>query len=71
MIIDTEAIQRLIDSDISAYQITKNTGLSGTVINEIRRGKRKIENLTLETGAKLSDYSKKLNKTKEAPTTEK
>ena len=68
MIIDTEAIQKLIDSDISAYQITKNTGLSGTVINEIRRGKRKIENLTLETGFKLSNYWKTLNNTKNAPT---
>lgn len=61
MIINTENIKRLIDSNISAYQITKATGLSGNTINSIRRNERKLENLTLETGHKLSEYWEELN----------
>ncbi|EFR30897.1 hypothetical protein [Eremococcus coleocola] len=53
-----EMIQRLIDSDISAYQITKDTGISGNAINSIRRGERKLTNLTLETAKVLYDYAK-------------
>ena len=60
MIIKIDNIKRLIDSDISAYQIRKELGISANTISSIRRGERNIENLTLETGLLLSNYWEKL-----------
>lgn len=56
MIINVENIKKLLDSEISSYQLNKDLGISTNTINSIRRGERKIENLTLETGLKLSEY---------------
>ena len=56
MLINIDNIVALIDSEISSYQIHKDLGISTNTINAIRRGERTIENLTLETGLKLSEY---------------
>ena len=44
-----KAIEKLIkNTDISSYQINKDTGVSYGNINAMRRGERSIENLTLK-----------------------
>lgn len=55
MIINIENINQLIKSDISSYQINKDLDVSTNTINSIRRGERSINNITLETGIKLSE----------------
>lgn len=48
-----EAIQVLLDSDITGYEIHKETGISQSVISELRRGKRDLGNLSLNYVEKL------------------
>lgn len=56
-----QTIEKLINNkNISGYQIKKDTGVSYGNINDIRRGERAIENLTLETAKKLYNYQKQL-----------
>lgn len=55
-----EAVIRLLESDITGYQIWKDTNVSQHVISQIRRGKRDVENLTLSTAEKLYNYQKGL-----------
>ncbi len=44
-----KAIKELIkNTDISSYQIIKDTGVSYLKLNVMRRGERGIENLTLK-----------------------
>lgn len=45
-----------MDSDISATKIEKITGVDASSIRRIRRGVRKVENLSFEKGVKLYDY---------------
>lgn len=51
-----EKIRALLDSDITPYRISKDTGVAITTIAETKKGKRKIENLHLETASALVDY---------------
>jgi hypothetical protein len=51
-------IQKLINSDITGYQVFKETGLSQTVMSSLRTGKRDIDNLRLGTTEKLYEYAK-------------
>lgn len=52
-----KAIEKLIkNTDISSYQINKDTGVSYGNINAMRRGERSIEKLTLKNAKKLYDY---------------
>lgn len=61
-----DTITRLIDSKkVSNYRIQKDTGVSYGAISELRNGKRKIKNLTLDTAEKLYNYQKALEKTEE------
>ncbi|PTE42206.1 hypothetical protein BUY79_02315 [Staphylococcus equorum] len=53
-----QAIIKLIESDISGYQIHKETGLSQTVISGLRTGSRDLENLNLKSAEKLYEYAK-------------
>ncbi|MBZ8172196.1 hypothetical protein FOG26_03265 [Staphylococcus cohnii] len=53
-----KTIIKLINSDITGYQIYKDTGLSQTVISTLRSGKRDIDNLKLGTTEKLYEYAK-------------
>ncbi|HBK3250728.1 TPA: hypothetical protein ACS48P_002531, partial [Staphylococcus aureus] len=45
---------------ISNYRINQDTGVSYGGISELRSGKRKVNNLTLETAEKLYNYQKQL-----------
>ncbi|MGN5882762.1 hypothetical protein [Staphylococcus simulans] len=51
-------IIELIESDITGYQIHKETGVAQYVISQLRQGKREVDNLTLNTTEKLYDYAK-------------
>lgn len=53
-------IQKLIDSDISAYQIESKTGVSRTTISKLRNDKADLMNLKGLNLLKLSDYAKYL-----------
>lgn len=53
-------IQKLIDSDISAYQIESKTGVSRTTISQLRNDKADLMNLKGVNLLKLSDYAKYL-----------
>ncbi|RQM97339.1 hypothetical protein COR53_03535 [Staphylococcus pettenkoferi] len=51
-------IIKLIESDITGYQIYKETGVAQYVLSQLRQGKRKVDNLTLNTTEKLYEYAK-------------
>ncbi|SUL66018.1 Uncharacterised protein [Staphylococcus aureus] len=54
-------IEKLLnDKSISNYRINQDTGVSYGGISELRSGKRKVNNLTLETAEKLYNYQKQL-----------
>lgn len=57
MIIET--VKKLMDSEISATEIEKETGVDASSIRRIRRGERKLENLSFEKGIALYEYAKK------------
>lgn len=51
-------IQALMDSDISAYKIAKDTGVAQPIITRLRNGDRSIGKIQVETAQKLIDYWK-------------
>lgn len=51
MIIET--IERLLASDLSAYYIHQQTGVTASSIQRLRSGDRKISKLTLDSAEKL------------------
>lgn len=55
MIIET--VKKLLESEISATEIEKATGVDASSIRRIRRGERKLENLSFEKGVKLYEYA--------------
>lgn len=65
MIIDTKLVEKLIDSDISAYQIEAETGVSRTTITNYRNGKAKIEKMHLGNAEKLYKLAKEKGLDKE------
>lgn len=48
----------IMDKEISSYKINKETGISYSAIDALRRGERQVKNLTLETAFKLYEYAK-------------
>lgn len=61
-------IEKLLnDKSISNYRINQDTGVSYGGISELRSGKRKVNNLTLETAEKLYNYQKQLEIMIEGP----
>lgn len=40
----SEKVQALLDSDITAYRISKTTGVAVSAIGATRRGEREVEN---------------------------
>ncbi|WP_422404244.1 hypothetical protein [Mammaliicoccus sp. JADD-157] len=46
-----------MDKEISSYKINKNTGISYSAIDALRRGERQVKNLTLKTAFKLYEYA--------------
>lgn len=53
-------IKKLLDSDITAYQIEKGTGVSRAKIGRLKNDKNSLKKLTLETAEKLYNYQKQL-----------
>ena len=47
------------NKEISSYQINKDTGISYGNINAMRRGERRIENLSLKNAKILYEYAKR------------
>lgn len=62
MIADTEIIKKLVDGDVTGWEIQKETGVSRNSISEMRKGKREISNLRLSSAIKLTEFAKKLTK---------
>ena len=46
-------IKRLLDSNMTSYEIGKRSGIAITVIDRYRKGTNIIENMTLKTAKKL------------------
>lgn len=60
MKIDIKQIEALVlDPNISAYEISKRTGVPTATIYNIRHGKRKFENTTVGVILKLNKYFEK------------
>lgn len=58
--IDIDKIKALVlDPKISAYEISKRTGVPTATIYNIRRGKRKFENTTVGVILKLNKFFEK------------
>ncbi|UXV48996.1 hypothetical protein MUA68_14680 (plasmid) [Staphylococcus aureus] len=55
-----QKINKLLESDVTGYKIHKATGISQARISDLRKGKRTIGNLTVDTALKLYEYQKKL-----------
>lgn len=53
-------IEELLNSEISSYKISKDSGVTYSLIFDYRSGKRKIENMTLQVAKKLIRYSEEL-----------
>ena len=53
-------IEELLNSEISSYKISKDSGVSYSLISDYRNNKRKIENMTLQVANKLIKYTEKL-----------
>ena len=57
-------IQRLIDSEVTSYEVFKMTGVSRGTLDDLRRKTddkrhKKIENLSLKVAEQLYSYAKK------------
>ena len=46
-------IKRLLDSNMTSYEIGKRSGISNQVIDRYRKGTNIIENMTFKTAKKL------------------
>ena len=53
-------IEELLNSEISSYKISKDSGVSYSLISDYRNGKRKLENMTLQVANKLIRYTEEL-----------
>ena len=51
-------IKRLLDSNMTSYEIGKRSGISNQVIDRYRKGTNVIENMTLKTAKKLLELKK-------------
>lgn len=56
-------IEELLKSDITDYRISKDTGITLSVIQNYRNGKYALENMTLKIAKKLYEYKEKINMT--------
>ena len=55
-------IEDLFNSDITDYRISKDTGITLSVIQNYRNGKYALENMTLKIAKKLYEYTKSFKK---------
>ena len=54
-----ESIENLIKSDITAYRISKDTGISLSVVQKILNGTSNLNNVSLKNAEILSAYWEK------------
>ena len=54
-------IEELLKSDVTDYRISKDTGITLSVIQNYRNGKYALENMTLKVAKKLYEYKEKLD----------
>lgn len=52
-------VQKLLESDISAYRISKDTGVSESVVKKLRNQNQQLEDTKYETVNKLYEYAMK------------
>ncbi|MFO3691170.1 XRE family transcriptional regulator [Staphylococcus felis] len=57
---EIRTVNKLINSNIDATTIEKNTGVDASSIRRIRRGERTVEKLSFEKGIALYNYQKQL-----------
>ena len=53
-------IEELLNSDVTDYRISKDTGITLSVIQNYRNGKYALENMTLKIAKKLYEYKERL-----------
>lgn len=51
-------IEELLNSDVTDYRISKDTGITLSVIQNYRNGKYALENMTLKIAKKLYEYKR-------------
>ena len=61
MKVDTEKMEWLLNN-VTQYRISKDTGVTLSILSRLVKGERKIENLTIKTGSALTEYAEKLQK---------
>ena len=61
MKVDTEKIEWLLNN-VTQYRISKDTGVTLSILSRLVKGERKIENLSIKTGSALTEYAEKLQK---------
>ncbi|MDU4844484.1 MAG: XRE family transcriptional regulator [Streptococcus mitis] len=61
MKVDTNQIEWLLEN-VSGYQISKKSGVAQPTISALINKKRNIENLTIETGHKLTELANEMQK---------
>lgn len=54
-----EAVNRILDSDITAYRIWQDSGIQKSQITRLRSGERSLDNSEWSTIKKLYNYSVK------------
>lgn len=64
MKVDTEKIRELFDKE-TPYRISKDTGLTLSVVQRLANGERKLESASIRVGAILTEYSKDVVKKEE------
>ena len=55
-------IEELLNSDVTDYRISKDTGITLSVIQNYRSGKYALENMTLKIAKKLYEYKRETTK---------
>lgn len=56
-----EDIQELFKSDVTTYQISKNTGLTQASLDRYRNGAADIRNMKMSVAEKLYEFKDRLN----------
>lgn len=57
MLIDTEKVKEiLMNKEITGYSLWENTGVSQQAISRLRSGKKRFEDLSLETIMKIQSW---------------
>lgn len=52
----TDKINKLMESEVSAYQISKSTGVDTSTISRLRNKKSDVGNTTLDVAEKLGHF---------------